>query len=220
MRRRRLTFKALSIEAEAFLRRAEAFLRQAGGQILKFAGRVIRLLPSWANLLTIALAAWAVYQARVVMVPSIQPDSAISSSSADLPISASNTGAIFDMTNVHFFCDVTNVTWKAIGTTPPWKAFRAVGKAEFTVPGPPREMQPGFASTFPCNVASDIVVSDPNGTRLPVALIHMSIRTTYTIKLGWFHWRRQAESQVFSWQAVSGGFQWLAGDTGDTVQVN
>ncbi|HMH05778.1 MAG TPA: hypothetical protein VK579_03765, partial [Terriglobales bacterium] len=57
-----------------------------------------------------------------------------------------------------------------------------------------------------------------SGEQLPFALIHMRIKTTFTINLGLFHWHRESKSHIFTWREVSGGFQWLEGDTSDAIK--
>jgi hypothetical protein len=176
--------------------------------------KTIRSLPWWADLITVLLFAAGIYQTRVALIPVIQPDAAISSSWADLPVTATNSGNFFDMNDAQFFCKVTNVSWKGLGTT----IFRVVGDAEWTVPRPPITIRPSTTVTFPCDISKNVTAKYDNGSQMPVALIHMRIRTTYKINLGLFYWHRQAVSQVFTWREVSGGFQWLSGDTSDSIK--
>jgi hypothetical protein len=166
--------------------------------------------------LTVTVILWGVYQYRRALVPVIRPDAVISSSWVDLPITARNAGDIFDLREARFFCDVKNVTFKGAGTT----AFRMVGDAEYMVPRPPITIEPGVSATFPCDVSSNVTAKYENGVQMPVALIHMRIRTTYAINLGLFDWHRESKSQLFTWREVSGGYQWLEGDTSDAIKRN
>ena len=167
-------------------------------------------------MLTVLLFGWGLYEARNALIPVIRPDQAISSSWADLPITARNSGDVLAMHDAQFFCEATNITWKAEGQL----AFRAVGPMTFMVSRPAVTIAPGTTVTFPCDLSNNATAKDItiNGPPLPIALVHVRIKTTYFINLGLFRWHRKAESQVFTWRQVSGGFQWLEGDNSDAIK--
>jgi hypothetical protein len=194
-------------------------LQQVWRQLARLT-KAIRRIPLGIDLVTVILIAWAIYQYRVVLIPVIQPDSAISSSWADLPITARNPGDLFTLRRAKFFCEITNVSWKGDENKGlKYKGYRIVGIAEYTVPDPPKTIAPGLTVTFPCDVSRNVILR-LDGAQMPVALIHMSIKTTYDINLGLIQWHREAKSQLFTWREVSGGFQWLPGDTSDSIKPN
>lgn len=188
---------------------------QKAAQALRKGIRLVRSLPWWADILTVLSAVYLVYQAFYAMVPEIRPDDVLSSSWTDLPFTAKNGGGIFAMEDTQFFCEVENVTWNGGGTT----MLRVVGKLIHPVAQGPREIPTNATITFPCDVAANFqafgVKADTSKTPLPILLIHMRIRTTYKIDLGLLDWNREAISPIFTWRAVSGGYQWLEGDTSD-----
>jgi hypothetical protein len=143
--------------------------------------------------------------------PEIRPDAAVSSSWADLPITVRDASILFDLRDAQFFCDVTDVTWRGAGTT----AYRIVGRGEYVVPRPPITIEPGAASTFPCDISKHMTAKYNFGSQLPIALIQMRIRVSYKTRA--WPWVRSALSQQFTWRAVSGGYQWLEGDTSDAI---
>jgi hypothetical protein len=138
------------------------------------------------------------YQARVSVVPVIQPDTAISSSSSDLPITARNPGDFFPFEDVKFFCAMKMQEWKGDeNVAPGFQYYRATGLIEWTVPQPPTPIAPGNTVTFPCDIAKNSVLR-LGGAEAPLMLIQMSIRTTYSINLRLFQWRREVKSQTFT----------------------
>lgn len=200
-------------KAQSLRRRAKKALTQSLA--------VVRRLPWWADVLTVVLFVCGIYESRHALVPEIRPDAAISSSWADLPITVRNSGELFNLSDAQFFCEVTNITWKVESAGPPGTltAFRAVGILEYKVPQK-RTIAPGTAVTFSCDISSSLTARYPNGTQWPVALIHMTIKTKYNINLRLLHWHRESTSQLFTWREVSGGFQWLEGDSSDTIKRN
>ena len=90
--------------------------------------------------------------------------------------------------------------------------YKAEGLVEWPIRQPPLTILPGDTASFPCNIAANAVLKF-GGVPLPMKLIHLSIKTEYSVNLGLFRWHRQAKSQTFTWEQVSGGWQWLPGET-------
>ncbi len=182
---------------------------------LSLLARPIRRLPWWADILTVAAFGIFLYQVRVSLVPIVQPDAAISSSWLDLPITVRNSGDFFDFKDVQFFCDMTEQQFESTGETRkflPYDYYRAKGLVEWPIRQSPIIISPGNTTSFPCNMAANSVMTF-DGVSLPMRLIHLSIKTEYSIDLGLFRWHRQVKSQTFTWKQVSGGWQWLPGET-------
>jgi hypothetical protein len=171
-------------------------------------------LPWWANVLTVATVVVALYL-HVSVVPTVQPDTAISPSWMDLPITVSNSGTFFDLKDVQFFCDMTEQQFESTGETKKWLKYdyyKTTGLIEWPIRQSPLTIPPGNTASFPCNIAANAVMKF-NGVPLPMKLIHLSIKTEYNVNLGLLRWHRQAKSQTFTWEQVSGGWQWLPGET-------
>jgi len=204
-----------------FLRLRAMKALQVLWRFLTQSAKAVRRIPLGIDVVTVVLILWGIYEYRVALIPVIQPDSAISSSWADLPITARNSGNVFDLQNAQFFCAVTNVSWKGDENRVPYDAYRVRGIIEYPVPRPPITISAGTTVTFPCDTSKAVFAYYMNnGEHLPTALIHMKIRTTYSIDFGFFTWHRQALSQMFTWRQVSGGYQWLAGDPSDSINPN
>ena len=210
--------QALRLKAQKLLRQ----LRQWLTRVYKW----IRRVPLGVDVVTVLLLAWGVYQYRVALVPAVQPDAAISSSSLDLPITVRNPGDFFNFKDVQFFCDMTEQRFDSNGDSRKFFSYdyyKVEGLVEWPIRQPPLSIPPGDAVSFPCNIAANshlnlngrdpatgsLVFSEP----MPMKLIRLSIKTQYSVDFRFFRWRRQAKSQTFTWQQVSGGWQWLPGDT-------
>lgn len=172
-------------------------------------------LPWWADALTVATVVFAVYL-HIFVVPTVQPDAAISSSWLDLPITVRNPGGFFDLKDVQFFCDMTEQQFEASPESrkyfADYKSYRLIGLVEWPILQPPLTIAPGNTASFPCNTASNSSVAFDK-VPLPMRLIRLTIKTDYAVDFRLFRWHRQAISQTFTWQQVSGGWQWLPGET-------
>jgi len=181
-------------------------------------GKRIRRLPWWADILTVITVAFSVavslYEARVSLVPVVEPDSVISSSWLDLPITVRNRSDLWDLKDVRFYCDMSEQQFESIGIPKEWgayKFYRVRGLVEWVIQQPPTTIPPGNTTSFPCNIATNSTIQI-DGIPLTMRLIHLSIRTEYSINLGLFRWHREAKSQTFTWQQLpGGGWQWLPG---------
>ena len=169
-------------------------------------------LPWWADVLSVVLFFVFLYQIQYSLVPVIQPDSAISSSWTDLPVTARNSGEFFDFRDAEFFCRVTEQRFEGDKAKTGYTAYRIKGLVEWRLTNPPQTIHAGDTVSFPCNIAQNSVLT-LDGEQKPTTLIHMSIRTVYSVNLGLFRWHRESQSQVFTWTKVSGGYQWLPGAT-------
>jgi hypothetical protein len=187
-------------------------------QLLRFLSlltKLIRRLPWWADVLTVVAFCIFLYQVRVSLVPVVQPDTAISSSWLDLPVTVRNPGEFFDFKDVQFFCDMTEQQFESTSETQKWGAYnyyRLKGLVEWPIRQPPLTIQPGNTASFPCNIAANSSLMF-DGVPLPMKLIHLSIKTKYSVSLGLFRWHLEGTSQTFTWKQVSGGWQWLPGET-------
>jgi hypothetical protein len=190
-------------------------------KLAKLMGIKIRSLPWGISVGTVVALLFGIYyQITVALVPMIHPDAAIASSWEDLPITATNRGRFFNLRDARFFCEVTNVTWHAEGKE---NLVRAITKDPlvFVVDRPPAVIYTGETVTFPCDLSTNAVAQNRyTGKQLPIVLIHMRIRTEYVVNLGILGWKRSSRSQSFTWRQVSGGFQWLEGDSSDAVDPN
>ena len=206
-----------------------ARIKKALQQLLRFLSlltKPIRRLPWWANVLTLVAFGIFLYQVLVSLVPAVQPDTAISSSWLDLPITVRNPGGFFDFKDVQFFCDMTEQQFDATSDSKKifsYNYYRVKGLVEWPIKQPPLSIPPGDTVSFPCNIAANshlnldardpatgaLVFSKP----MPMKLIRLSVKTQYSVGVGLFRWHRQAKSQTFTWQQVSGGWQWLPGET-------
>ena len=155
------------------------------------------------------------YQVPLSLVPVVQPDIAISSSWLDLPITVRNPGNFFDLKDVQFFCDMTEQQFDSTTETKKifkYDYYRAKGLVEWPIRQSPLTIPPGNTTSFPCNIAANSALK-LDGKPLPMKLIRLSVKTQYNIDFGLFRWHRQAKSQTFTWEQVSGGWQWLPGET-------
>lgn len=198
---------------------ARARIKKALQQLLRFLSlltKPIRRLPWWADVLTIVAFGIFLYQVRVSLVPAVQPDTGISSSWLDLPITVRNPGEFFDFKDVQFFCDMTEQQFESNSESKKvfnnYNYYRIKGLIEWPIRQPPVTIPPGNTTSFPCNIAANSVLKFDD-VPLQMRLIHLSIKTEYSINLGAFRWHRQAKSQTFTWKQVSGGWQWLPGET-------
>jgi hypothetical protein len=178
----------------------------------------ITSLPLWKNVLGVIAAIFTIcgffFEIFYDTVPDIKPDQAISTVWADLPLSARNPSRIFQMHNVKVFCRVENVTWRGEGK----RHFRMISQDfEKIAVNIPTEIEPGSPINFPCNISRDITASATDGLQYPIALIRLRIRLTYETAFG-IKFARQKTSSLFTWRAVSGGYQWLEGDVSDRYQ--
>lgn len=181
--------------------------------------RAQRPLKIIRNVVAIGGVLWSVYQGTLRTVPAIHPDPAVSLSWEDLPITAANPGQFFKLHDARFFCEVTNITWHAEGREELMRAISEPDPIVFEVDRPPATINPGETDTFPCSLSLNATVHNKyTGVQLPIVLIHMRIRAEYTIDFGVFQWKRTTRSQLFTWRWVSGGFQWLEGDSSDRVE--
>jgi hypothetical protein len=133
----------------------------------------------------------------------------------DLPITVRNPGDFFELKDVQFFCDMTEQQFESTSETKKWlpyNYYRVKGLVEWPIRQPAVTIPPGDTTSFPCNIAANSTLTG-DGVPLPMRLIHLSIKTEYSINLGMFRWQRQAKSQAFHWKQVSGGWQWLPGET-------
>jgi hypothetical protein len=183
--------------------------------IVTTAKRAVLSLPWWADVLGVLLFAVFVYQVHRSLVPVIEPDIAVSSSSQDLPMTAKNPGDFFKFYDVQFFCDLTEQRFERdpaqrIGM--PY--FRIIGFVEWPLRQPGITLSPGEITSFPCNIAQNSTAK-LDGVQAQTIRVVLSIRTTYSINLGLFRWHREAKSQMFTWKKVSDGYQWLPGNTLD-----
>lgn len=149
----------------------------------------------------------------------MRPNPALSPSWADLPVTITNPGRFFRMHGAVIYCEISNITWKVKDNPLPdeTKAFRATGIIERQVMEVER-IEPGETLTFPCDSANGVVARLETGAQLPIALIHMRIKTKYLINLWVWKWHRESWSPQFTWRNVSGGFQWLEGDYNDSIK--
>jgi hypothetical protein len=193
-----------------------ARIKKAFQQLMRFLRLLatpVRRLPWWADVLTVIAFGIFLYQVRVSLVPAVQPDTAISSSWLDLPITVRNPGEFFDFKDVQFFWDMTEQQFEGGKETGlPYDYYRVKGLVEWPLRQPPLILAPGNTTSFPCNIAADSALKFA-GVPLPMRLIHLSIKIEYSINLGVFRWHRQTKSQTFTWKQVSGGWQWLPGET-------
>jgi len=197
---------------------AQVRIKKALQRLLRFLSlltKPIRRLPWWADVLTVVAFGIFLYQARVSLVPVVEPDTAISSAWLDLPITVGNPGNFFDFKDTQFFCDMTEQQFDSTGETKKFLSYnyyKAEGLVEWPIRQPPLTIPPGNTASFPCNLAANTALKF-NGVPLPLKLIRLSIKTQYSVDFGLFRWHRQAKSQTFTWQQVSGGWQWLPGET-------
>jgi hypothetical protein len=182
---------------------------------VRYALRRVLQVPWWADFLGVVVAVFGIYQFYNASVPYVQPDAAISSSWRDLPLTAKITNPIFGAYNLNVFCNIENVTWP-LARPYLMKAFRVIGKAEIKIEKVANYIPGGGTITFRCHIAETIIArSDANGEQLPIGLIKLYIRITYR-SIFW-PLSREITSPVFTWRAVSGGYQWLEGDASDSL---
>ena len=189
----------------------ESTVRRAAKSLLR---RVLQL-PWWADFLGVVVAVLGIHGFFYASVPYVQPDAAISSSWRDLPLTAKITNPVFGANNLNIFCTIENVTWPL---SRPYlaNAVRIRGKAEIKIEKVATYIPGGGTITFPCHIAETIIArSDINGEQLPIGLIKLYIRITYR-SIFW-PLSREITSPVFTWRAVSGGYQWLEGDASDSL---
>jgi hypothetical protein len=201
-------------KAQSSRSRAIRVLRLIWQSLAKWA-ESFRSLPWWADVLGVTVILWGFYQARISLIPVVEPDAAISSSWLDLPITIRNPGDVFDFKNVQFFCDMTEQQFEGNRESKKffnYNYYRIKGLVEWPIRQPPLTISAGNTSSFPCNIAANSVLKFDD-VPLPMRLIHLSIKTKYNINLGLFQWPREAQSQTFTWKQVSGGWQWLPGET-------
>src|SRR6266496_3606047 len=202
------------------MRIVETSLMRSGPMNARFAHwrncrTTTRIMRWWADVITVLVFLWGFYQARNALVPVIQPDSSISSSWLDLPITVRNPGNFFDFKDVQFFCDMTEQQFDSTSETRKvfrYEYYKEEGLIEWPIRQPALILPPGDTASFPCNIAANNALKF-NGVPLPMKLIRLSITTQYSIDFRLFRWHRQAKSQMFTWQQVSGGWQWLPGET-------
>ena len=176
-------------------------------RFLKSIGRVIRRIPWGINVLTVLLVLFGIYQARVTLIPVVQPDSAITPSWEDLPIMVSNTSDLFDFKDAQFVCFVRDIRWKDVPPSPfPQPPFLLIRR-------PPETIMRGRSITTACSISKNARTTNGKGEAVPLAWVRLRIITSYRINFGLFSWHRIATSQEFTWREVPGGFQWLPGDT-------
>lgn len=127
-------------------------------------------------------------------------------------MTAKNAGDIFDLGGVQFSCNVTRIDNeggkdKGLG----YAYYKTTGIIEWPLPQPSITIPPGNTSAFACDISQKFTAR-LDGLVTPITLIQMRIRTTYSVNLGIFRWHRTAESQIFTWKPVPGGYQWLPGE--------
>ena len=89
--------------------------------------------------------------------------------------------------------------------------YKETGLIEWPIRQSPITIPLGNTASFPCNIAANNALK-LNDTPLRMKLIRLSIKTQYSIDFRLFRWHRQAKSQTFTWEQVSGGWQWLPGE--------
>jgi hypothetical protein len=201
---------------------SESRLRRASRLALKiptFLVGLARKLPLWADILGVLTALYVIYGIFYELVPEIQPDPAISSSWVDLPLKAKNRSLFFDMHDVQIICVVNDFAWKGRGTDEIRGNF--VGGAGPRVTDAAQTIAATQTITFPCEISEHVKGYRLDGdqrTLMPLALIRLSIQIDYSIRLWRWFWPRRTTSQSFTWRAVSGGYQWLEGDTSNRLK--
>ena len=123
--------------------------------------------------------------------------------------SVKNPGDFFDFKDTQFFCDMTEQQFESTNETKKvlsYDYYKAEGLVEWPIRQPPIIIPPGETASFPCNIAANFALRF-NGVPLPVKLIHLSIKTQYSVDLRLLRWHRHAKSQTFTWKQVSGGWQ-------------
>lgn len=206
------------IPAQSKLRRAAIWAQDKSEYALALLKRLLAPLaglPWWADVLSVFVAILSFYELLFSTIPRIQPDAAISPSWHDLPLSAKIDSHFFGAKSVEAFCIVENVTWntdksKTRGLT----NMRIVGDAEKRVEGAANYIPSGGTITFACNIFDSITGRYlPSSEIIPISLIKLHIRLVYKTYV--WPWARSLVSPTFTWRAVSGGYQWLEGDTSD-----
>lgn len=209
------------LEAQSVQATVKRVLRQIV-ELLRLASTPIRKLPWWADVLSVVAFGLFLYQVGASLVPEVQPDPMISSSSYDLPITVKNPGAFLFIKDAEFFCDMTQQDFSVpeqLKNASPFNYYRLRGLVEWKIQQPPLNIAPGVTTSFPCSIAARSKLN-MDGVSLTLKQIHLSIRTRYTINLRLFQWHRESKSQTFTWGQVSGGWQWLPGETPNSVASN
>jgi hypothetical protein len=176
-------------------------------------------LPWWANVLgvvatslSVVTAIYVIYQADYATVPDIQPDLAISPTWADLPLRVKNQRDLFDISNPSVFCEPEEVLFETFYMAGKFRQYRIKGDMKVPVQNIPSKILSNEAITISCDISEVVKATlDTPTNKIPIHAIRMHVRIIYNTRF--WPWERSQTSNAFTWRPVSGGYQWLEGDT-------